>query len=150
MPAIRELLAPMYQDHPVEIREGLIVTFRFDRMKINDEWILHWTQLEEAQSTGAINEVLGDLIEDWDVFENDEATKVPPTAENVGRYFNLETKGRIVRELMMAAPPSRAEGKASSAPSSTPPLGSTAPPLTSPNGPMTLPSPAPSTSPSLT
>lgn len=151
MPAtLSQLRRPILVDHTVDFGDDIVVTFRFDRNKITDAWLREWAQLEATpDATSAINQALADLIHAWDI-TNDDGSAFPPTADNIGAVFSLPDKSSLVQELMQAGRPTRAEGKASSEPSSTPPSTSEAPAPTSPNGPTTLPSPAGSASPSLT
>lgn len=149
MPSVSSIRRPIIRDHVIDFGDDVQVTFRFDRNKITDAWIQEWTRLEGEENVGAINLVLADLIDEWDILEDDE-TACPPTAENIGRLFSLADKGTIVRELMTATVPTDAEGKASSAPSNTPPSSSGPQPPMSPNGLTASSSAAPLASPSPT
>jgi hypothetical protein len=149
MPAISQLRRPIIIQHSVDFGDEVVIAFRYDRTKITDAWLRRWTELETAENIGAINSVLAELIEGWDVTD-DEGAPFPPTAENIGFLFNLNDKGMLVRELMQASIPSRAEGNASSAPTSILPSASMEPPTMHQNGLVTSPSPAPLVSPSPT
>ncbi len=150
MPATpSQLRRQILVDRTIDFGDGVTVTFRFDRNKMTDAFVKQWTQFETDKNTEAINSVLEGLIVSWDVV-NDDGTPYPPTAENIGFLFTLVDKGRIVSDLLEASVPSRAEGNASSEPSSIPPSVFTEPQLTSPNGPAPSPSLQPSASQSTT
>lgn len=144
MPVPSQIRRAIVVDHTIDFG-GVEVTFRFDRNKITDTWMNAWTALENEQATGAINIALADLIEDWDI-RNEDGTPYPPTPENIGYLFSLSDKGRIVKELMTAGEPTRAEGEDSAATSSSAKPSSTVPPESPQNGLAPLLSQTPSAS----
>ncbi len=150
MPATpSQLRRPVVVNHTVDFGDGVTVKFTFDRNKITDAWMEEWTRLETEQDISTLNQALNDLILAWDIQEED-GTPYRKTPETIGYLFALPDKGRIFRELVEAAVPTRAEGNASSEPSSTPQSASAEPQQTPPNGATPSASPPVSASPSLT
>lgn len=142
MPATRsQLRRPVIVEHKVDFGDGVEVMFRYDRNKITDAWVREWTRHEEEQNAGALNEVLGDLIEAWDVL-NDDGTPCPITADMIGELLSYPDKIKVLQELMTASVPSRAEGNASSASSASPSTDSMQEQPSSPNGSDTSGSPS--------
>lgn len=151
MPATpSQLRRPIIREHTVDFGDDVTVTFVFDRNKITDAWMQEWIRLEsEPDATAKLNEMLADLIISWDVV-NEDGSPYPMNAGSFGALFSLPDKGRVFKELVTASVPSSEEGKASSAPTSTPPSDSTAQGTTPPNGTVGSPLPPSSVVPSLT
>ena len=136
---------PVLRSHTVDFGDGVEVAFRYDRNKITDAWYAEWQRLEGEQDANALNKALADLIESWDVV-NDDGSPVPPTAENISYLFNLPDKGYVIAELMKASVPSRAEGNGSGSTSSIPVMDSTSSPGNHRPSPQPSLSPPPSAS----
>lgn len=157
MPVSRERIRrPRIVAHVVRFSEDVEVTFWYDRNKITDAWMGEWREHEEASNASALNEMLADLVERWDVYEDDAMTAlVPLSAASIGELFSLPDKVQLMGELFTATIPSSAEGEASSgrsapSPPAAPPASgepSAARPPALQNGPATSPLPAPSASP---
>jgi hypothetical protein len=136
-----QLRRPIIVNHTVDFGDEVTVKFVFDRNKITDAWMQTWVRLEsEPDASGKLNEMLADLVVQWDVV-NEDGSPYPMNAEAMGTLFSLPDKGRIFQELVRASVPSDAEGKASSAPTSIPSSDSTLPQAPSPNGTAASPSP---------
>jgi hypothetical protein len=133
--------------HTVDFGDGVQVTFRYDRNKITDAWVKQWTEFENQQDVGAMNEVLADLISGWDI-QNDDGSPYPVSAESIGFLFSYPDKIKVLQELMTAPLPTAEEKKGSSGPTNTPSSDSTEQAPNSPNGSETSSSPLPSTAPS--
>jgi hypothetical protein len=136
--------------HTVDFGEGVEVKFWYDRNKITDAWMKDWTLQEEQANAPRMNEMLFDLINRWDVVEEDGGPEVPVTVETIAELFSWPDKIYLMKELMTGGLPSSEEGNGSSEPSSSPVATSSDQAETSPNGPQPSPLPAPLASPSPT
>ena len=144
--------------HPVDFGDGTEVIFWYDRNKMTDVWLEEWQEHEKKTNVPALNEMLADLIDRWDLVEEEGGPEIPVSAVEIGRLFSLPVKLFLMQQLLTAGVPSRAEGEALGAPwSDSPPEQSTASmppqpekPQTLPNGDAPSPLPAPSASPSPT
>lgn len=122
-------------------------TVEFDRNKVTRQWA---NSADNREGVFGMYEALCEVVTRWDVV-NDDGSEYPLTPENMGALnFSLAEEGEIIRQIMVAAAPSRAEGNASSKPSGTPLGTSSPPPLTHQNGAPTSTSPALSASQSQT
>jgi hypothetical protein len=144
--------------HRVDFGEGVVVTFWYDRNKMTDVWMADWQEHERQSNAPKLNEMLADLIDRWDILENEGGPFIPVSAEAIGELFSLPDKLELMKEFMTAGVPTSAEGEASSGLSSVSPLeqstDSTAPQPERvpqlPNGDQPSPSLEPSRSPSPT
>jgi hypothetical protein len=128
------------------LRNTIEVTF--DRNKVTPAWVTLAQQRDEDQDTLSLPKALADVLISWDVL-NDDGTPFEPTPENIA-VLSYPAQSDLLRRIMEAAVPSRAEGNASPEPSSIPPSGSEAPAVTPPNGQVTSALPELSASPSPT
>ena len=124
----------------IDLGDGDTITLQFDRNMVTPAWV------EEGRKDAFLSRALAEVILSWDVV-NDDGSPYEPTAENLA-VFSFDAQSRLLEHIVEAAVPSRAEGNASSAPTSTPPTGSTPLPATPQNGMVTSPSPVLSASPS--
>jgi hypothetical protein len=136
--------------HKVDFGDDVIVTFWYDRNKITDAWMQDWKTHEEQAKTPALNEMLADLIERWDIIETEGGPEIPVSKETIGDLFGLPDKIYLMTELYTAGMPSSEEGNASPITSSIPSEGSSSKPESPQNGQEPSPSPAPLASPSPT
>jgi hypothetical protein len=144
--------------HKVDFGDGVEVTFWYDRNKITDAWMQDWQTHEQQQAAPALNEMLADLIERWDIVETEDGPEIPVSVKTIGELFGLPDKIYLMTELYTAGTPSRAEGEVSSGLSLDSPQAESADstqqqlerPQTPQNGAEPSPSPAPSVSPSPT
>jgi hypothetical protein len=133
-------------DAAVDLGDGETLNIVFDRNAITPAWIDHaQRQAEDEQNAYALAEALASVIHSWDLFEDDTVTPVPASRDEIGA-LSFDTVSALVRVLVQASSPSRAEGNASSKLSSTPVSGSGVLPAMPPNGAATSPSPKPSES----
>ncbi len=142
---------PRVVNHSIDFWGG-DVKFVYDANKLRDSWINEWAAVEAQGDAGKLNEMLDDLIINWDV-TNEDGTPFSKTAQTIGELFTIPDKTLILRELMTAMNPSSEEGNASSTSSgvSAPVAESSAPePTISPNGSTTTESQNVSASPSVT
>jgi hypothetical protein len=149
MPATRgQIRRPKHVQHTVDFGEDVSVTFTFDANKITDAWMDEWTRHEEESNVPQINAMLADLIETWDILEDENGPAVPVSADEVGALFSLPDKLMLMREF--CGLPQDSEGNASRNISSTQSSDSTSTPASHPNGQQTSATPEPVASPSLT
>ena len=151
MPAVSHFRKPRVVNHTIDFG-GVDVKFVYDANKLRDSWIQEWTALEAQSNGGKLNEMLDDLIINWDL-TNDDGSAFPKTPDGIGDVFTIPDKALILRELLAAVRPSSEEGNASSASSeSSAPAaelsGQESP--SSPNGSQTSESQTVSASPSVT
>lgn len=147
MAELRHLTRPKPTDTTIDLGDGDTVTITFDRNKITPHWMAEAERRDTERDTQSLPKALAEVMLEWDV--TDEGAAFPPTAENIA-VFSYPVQAELLRCILVAAVPSRAEGNASPEPSSTPPSDSSPQEATLPNGDATSPLPAPSTSPSLT
>lgn len=145
MPALSQITRPKLVTTQFG-EESAMVTITFDRNKITQElFALIFESTEDPRKTC---ELLGGVIEEWDLV-NDDGTPYPPTRDNL-TALPIAVMTSLVEAVGRSAVPSDDEKKGSSAPSNIPPLVSTPPPSSSQNGPVTSSSHEPSASPSTT
>ena len=132
----------------LDLGDGDVVALTFDRNRITPAWIAEAAERDKEQDALSLSKALADVILSWDVYQETEGD-FPPSAENIA-VLSFATQSELLKQMIEQSAPSRAEGNASSVPSSTPPSTFTVPEPTSPNGQATSPSPALSASPSPT
>ena len=142
---------PRVVNHAIDFWGG-DVKFIYDANNLRDSWINEWAALEAQGDSGKLNEMLDDLIINWDI-QNEDGTVFPKTPEAIGELFTIPDKTLILRELMTALNPSSEEGNESStstADTAPQAASSEEPSQTSPNGSAVSPLPNVSASPSVT
>lgn len=132
----------------IDLGDGDSITLAFDRNRVTPAWVTVAQKRDEEQDTLSLPKALADVVLSWDVYAEVEGD-YPPSPENIAR-LSYPTQSELLRRIMEAAVPSRAEGNASSAPPVTPSSDSEVPAPSSPNGQVTAPSPSVSESASLT
>jgi len=135
-------------EHIVDFGDDVQVTFVFDANKMTDGWMADWARHEEETNVPQLNAMLADLIESWDILEDEGGAPIAPTAEEIGSLFAVPDKLLLIKEF--AGLPSDAEGNASRNISFSPQTDSSSTPGNPPNGQPPLPTPETSVSPSLT
>lgn len=142
MPELRELTRRKQKDVTIDLGDGDTVTVAFDLNKVTPAWV---NEMQKSSNEDALvlSKGLAVVIIGWDV--TDDGQPFPPTGENIG-VLSYGSQRALLEQIMEAAVPGAAEGKASSVPSSTAPSDSTQQQPTSPNGQPTSPSPEPSAS----
>jgi hypothetical protein len=149
MPATRsQIRRQKLIQHTVDFGDDVTIAFVFDANKMTDDWMDEWGRLEEQSKVPQMNAMLANLIEKWDLLEDEGGPVVPISAEEIGKLFSLRDKLRLMKEF--AGLPTDAEGNASANISSSPSMDSTSEQASPPNGQLTSPTPMPSASPSLT
>lgn len=138
VPDLKNLTRQKLVDHVVDIGDGEQVTIRFDRNAVTPAWVAEASARDEQQDPLSLPKALADVLVDWDI--TDDGAAFPPTAENVA-VLGYGVQKVLLQEIMRAAVPGEAEGKASSGPGSTQSSVSEATP--SLNGQATSPSPEP-------
>lgn len=147
---VSDLTRPKPVPLAFDLGDGEMLNLIVDSNKVTRSWFETWKAKAEAEEgDGDIGEeMLADLIIEWDVTEDD-GSPYAPTPENL-RVLSLGRQRRLVRAIMVASMPSEEEGKAYGVQPNIPSSDSTPQPSTSQNGPPTSPSPSVSTSPSPT
>lgn len=150
MPTRSQVHKPKLTQAVIDLGDDYTLTIVFDRNKITPAWIdAADTAAKVDQNIYAVSGALAEVIESWDLYEDDGVTVVPITGEEIGA-LSFEALSVIMQSMIEASAPSSAEGNALSEPRSTQPGDSTEQLPTPPNGQQTLQSPTPSASPSLT
>jgi hypothetical protein len=132
--------------HAVNFGDGEVINFTFDANKITDEWMERWMEAERQSDAPQLNAMLADVIEEWDLLEDEGGPVIAVTATEIGKLFTLRDKYRLLREFIGL--PSDAEGNASESTSSSPSSDFVSAPASPQNGPPTSPTPEPVASPS--
>lgn len=147
MPATRsQIRRQKIVSHTVDFGDGVTVAFMFDVNKITDAWMDDWTRHEEETNAPQLNQMLAELIERWDILEDEGGPSVPVSADEVGKLFSLPDKIRLMKEFIGL--PSDAEGNASKNTSSSPSSDSSLTQVSPPNGQSPSQTPEPVASPS--
>ena len=147
MPTRSSVHRPKPTTATIDLGDGETLTLVFDRDRITPDWLR--ASQEATEDAYVFATALAEVIDSWDLYEEDGVTLVPTSADEIAT-LSFDALAAILKAIGEAAAPSRAEGNASSKPSSIPPSDSTAPPSTPQNGPVTSPSPELSASPSPT
>lgn len=116
----------------IDLGDGDAVTVQFDRNMVTPAWV------EAGREDAFLSRALSEVILSWDVV-NDDGSAYEPTSEHLA-VLSFDAQARLLERIVEAAVPSRAEGNASSAPTSTPPMDSAPPQQTPQNGMVTSPS----------
>ena len=134
----------------IDLGDGDTLNIVFDRNEITPAWVEHaQRKANEDADAYALAFALAEVVQSWDLFEDDGVTPVATTGDEIGQ-LSFPTLADLTAAIVRSGTPSRAEGNATSERSSTPPADYTPPPGTPQNGPATSPSPVPSASPSPT
>jgi hypothetical protein len=131
MPEVSHLTRKKPTPFSVDFGDGDTVSGMFDRNMVTPAWV------ENGRQQQFLSEALAEVILEWDV--TNEGAPFAISAENMA-VFSFDAQARLLEIIVSEAVPSRAEGNASSAPTSTPPSTLPEPQTTSPNGQATLPS----------
>ena len=148
MPALSNLTRQKPVEKLIHIGDGDQVSIVFDRNSITPAWVKSAQADERESDPFTVPKALAAVIISWDVTDDD--GNVLPTDADTLAMFSVPAQGALLDQIMSAAFPSDAEGKASSGPPSTPPPDFSEPAATSPNGQATSPSPELLASPSPT
>lgn len=124
----------------IELGDGDAIAVTFDRNRVTPAWVTLAQKRDEEQDTLALPKALTDVILTWDV-TNDDGTPFDPSAENIA-VLSYPAQSDLLKRIMEAAVPARAEGNASPVLSSTQQSNSTEQQQTHQNGQATSPSPA--------
>jgi hypothetical protein len=149
MPATRsQIRRSKIVEQTVDFGEGVTVTFTIDANKMTDGWMADFVRHEEESNVPQINAMLVDLIERWDIVEDEGGALVPVNEEEIGKLFSMPDKVKLMKAF--AVLPSDAEGNASRNISSTPSTDSMSEQASLQNGQQTSQTPTPLASPSST
>lgn len=147
MPELTQLTRPKLVDAEVDFGGGEIVQIVFDRNAITPAWVGEAENRDSDRDRNGLALALASVVKRWDVYEN--GVELEPTGENIGR-LSFPLQAFLLRAVLTAAVPARAEGNDSRERSNTQFSDSRAPAWTSQNGPERSSSPEHSTSPSPT
>lgn len=149
MPSIGSLTRQKPVETIIDLGDGDAVAVVFDRNRITPFWVADAQRRENESDALTLPKALADVMISWDVTADDQGGAFPPTPENIG-VLSVSAQGALLEQIMRAAVPSDAEGKASSGTPSIPNTSSLERPALLQNGQPTSPSPSASTSPSPT
>lgn len=145
---VSDLTRPKLVTTTIDLGDGDSVNVVFDRNRVTPAWAAEANRRDEDQDALSLPKALEDVISEWDV-TNDDGTQFLPTAANIA-VFSYPVQRELLTQILSAAVPSDAEGKASASPQSIPSSGSTETLAVSQNGTVTSTLPVPSASPSQT
>lgn len=147
MPELSSLTRQKPTDVTIDLGDGDTVTLTFDRNRVTPAWVQGAAQRDEQQDALSLPKALAEVIVSWDV--TNDGQPFPPTVENLAE-LSYPAQKALLEQLMGAAVPGEAEGKALPATSPAVSEGSTNETMTFQNGTASSTSPTASASPSPT